>query len=228
MINLKKTVTVILYCLGLCLLLVLGTWQLNRGLHKAAILSLTATELKEYQPLEQIPTDLIRLDYSQAIQDGEWLPEHFFLLDNRIYQGQAGYEVLTPFRLQGGELILVNRGWISQTAVADNKIPALDLSRQPQGTLYLPKKGFTLGKAIENAQDWPVKTLYLDLPALGQALQQPLSPLVLVLDGDDTNSLTRIWKAVVVTPERHYAYSAQWYGLALVFIVFGFIWRKNL
>ncbi|MEZ5449929.1 MAG: SURF1 family protein [Thiolinea sp.] len=226
--NVKKPVTVVLYCLGLCLLLGLGTWQLNRGLHKAAVVSLLTTELKEYQSLEEIPNDLIKLDYSKATLSGEWLPEHFFLLDNRIYQGQPGYEVLTPFRLHRGQVLLVNRGWISQAGMATKQLPPLDPALLPQGTLYLPKKGFTLGNAIQNAQDWPVKTLYLDLPALSADLQQPLAPLVLVLDGADGNSLTRIWKAVVVTPERHYAYAAQWFGLALVFIVFGFIWRKKL
>ena len=36
-----------------------------------------------------------------------------FLLDNRVHQERAGYHVLTPFRADGAEaVVLVNRGWV--------------------------------------------------------------------------------------------------------------------
>lgn len=223
--NMKKAVTVLFYFLGLIFLVYLGIWQLNRGLHKAYVVSLATTEMKDYQGLAEIPTDFTALEYSKARLKGQWLPQHSFLLDNRLLQGQAGYEVLTPYRLNSGQILLVNRGWIEKSRQHDFSPPQDQL--EPGGMLYQPKKGFTLGNALLPQADWPKISLYLDTTAMGKVLQEPLSPLMLVLDADDKNSFTRIWTAVVVSPERHYAYAAQWFGMALVFLVFGFIWRKH-
>src|SRR5687767_11507447 len=43
---------------------------------------------------------------------GEFLPEHTVLLDNKVRQRRAGYEVVAPLRLAEGIHVLVNRGWI--------------------------------------------------------------------------------------------------------------------
>ncbi|WP_269748101.1 SURF1 family cytochrome oxidase biogenesis protein [Enterovibrio coralii] len=39
---------------------------------------------------------------------------------------------------------------------------------------------------------------------------------------------TPVWDPVVMLPEKHYAYAAQWFGLALV-VVIGFLvwWRRG-
>ena len=39
-----------------------------------------------------------------------------FLIDNIVRQGRNGFFVITPFRLDEGGLLLVNRGWIAQDA----------------------------------------------------------------------------------------------------------------
>jgi surfeit locus 1 family protein len=39
---------------------------------------------------------------------------HTILLDNRVFNGTAGYHVLTPLKIEGGQMaILVNRGWVA-------------------------------------------------------------------------------------------------------------------
>ena len=135
-----------------------------------------------------------------------------------------------PFRLRNDKLILVNRGWVKQGQ--ENTLPTLQDQQAPTGMLYLPKKGFTLGEAIQpevmQSKQWPKVSLYMDLTQFSLALQQPISPLVLVLDADNANSLTRIWKPVVIQPERHYAYALQWFGIAIAFIIFGIIWFRRL
>lgn len=229
--TIKTSVLIIAYGLGLALLLTLSGWQISRGLHKASVIASTDTGKNAYQLLETMPGDSAQLNYQTAILQGSWDKERIILLDNRVYQSQLGYEVIMPFRLSDDKLILVNRGWISQAQAKDPAL--LQLQEQlPTGTLYLPKKGFTLGQAIQTemleSDDWPKVSLYMDLEQFSTALGQPISPLMLVLDADNANSLTRIWKAVVIQPERHYAYALQWFGLAIAFIIFGIIWFRRL
>lgn len=228
MIKTKTVTLAILYCLGLGLLLTLGTWQISRGLQKDSVLSLVQPKLKEYPVLSELPADPADLNYQQARLAGQWDTTRLFLLENRMNKGQLGYEIITPFQLSGGQTLLINRGWIAQHE-ADNIPPPQNTT--VSGTLYLPKKGYTIGSAIRSAElandTWPKASLYMDFEAFADALKHPISPLLLVLDEKHTDSLTRIWKAVVILPERHYAYALQWYGLAIVFMIFGVIWYRR-
>lgn len=225
MVFVKKAVAVVLFGLALLLLLSLGIWQTNRGLQKSSVLSIVGTELQEYQTLEEIPTDFQALEYRTVKLQGSWEADRYFLHDNRIHQRRPGYEVLAPFRLDSGQLLLVNRGWVGKQEV--DAIPALQ-SIAPVGTLYYPEKGYTIGESITASAGWPKVSLYLDMPVFSEKLGEDLAPLMLVMEEENPNSLVRLWKPVVVTPERHYAYALQWFGLATVLLVFGFIWRKHI
>ena len=44
--------------------------------------------------------------------NGEFLVNRQFLLDNKIHNKIAGYEVITPFKVND-KIILVNRGWVN-------------------------------------------------------------------------------------------------------------------
>lgn len=227
---LKTSALIIAYVLGLGLLLTLGGWQIARGQHKAAVLESANAGTKDYHQISALPDNPTQLSYQTATLRGNWLEERIILLANRIYQSQLGYEVIMPFRLGDGNLMLVNRGWVQQGQ--ENNLPALQQEQPPKGTLYLPQKGFTLGQAIQTEEissaQWPKVSLYIDLSQFSVALNETLSPLMLVLDAEHTNSLTRIWKPVVIQPERHYAYALQWFGLAIAFIIFGVIWFRRL
>ena len=214
----------LLFALALGLLLALGSWQVERGWQKSQILAQLSDHSQEYKPLNAIPHDFAAFDYHTVTLTGQWLNNKEFLLGNRFYQQQIGYEVLAPFRLPSGQLLLINRGWIS--AIQAKTIPVATAT-SIQGTLYVPKKGYTLGNSITDNSQWPRVSLYIDNAAFSQALGETVLPIMLVLDQQQTDSFTRIWQPVIMSPERHYAYALQWFGLAFTLLVFGFIWRKR-
>ncbi|WP_020394316.1 SURF1 family protein [Thiolinea disciformis] len=220
----KKLIALSVFSVLLVLLLTLSVWQLQRGFTKATIQT-QAKQRSAYQSLSEIPNDFSPLLYQTAQLKGHWLNEHSFLLANRSHQNQIGYEVLVPFRLISGQTVVINRGWMAQQ---DHKpLANLPTSLEPHGILYAPKKGFHLGETLTPQNTWPKTVLYLDMPALSAELQTPLSPLMLVLDQNHPNSLIRIWQPIVMTPERHYAYALQWFGLALALFVLGFKARQH-
>jgi len=120
---------------------------------------------------------------------------------------------------------MVNRGWLGKQDVT---VALAQDNDSVTGTLYTPKTGYTIGDAIAPGETWPKQSLYLDLAAFSTELNSALQPMVLVVAEDDVNSLVRTWQPVVVGPSRHYGYAVQWFGLALVLVIFGFIWARKL
>ena len=236
MFNGKRIAAYIMFFASLSLLLALGGWQWRRGLDKAAIEAVENSSNQIAAPIivAHRPPDWAALAYRQVQLQGAWLGRDF-LLANRVYRAQAGYEVFGAFQLADRSVLLVNRGWVADPA--DVSRPT---STQVSGQLYLPQRGFTLGAAITDTKTWPRITQYLDLPAMSAALAPSLDmpldmpldtppdinlqPAVIVIAVDHPDALIRIWRAVSMTASRHYAYAVQWWGLAAVLSVFGYIW----
>lgn len=216
----------ILFFAGLAILATLGGWQLLRGLEKSAIERRMMTD-SEGHDVDRAPGDWASLDYRRAQLTGRWIADRTFLLENRIYRGEPGFEVLTPFRLSAdGAVMLVNRGWIAR-AVVENGVPPPLSNQAPAGVMYRPQKGFTLGDTLSGPLVWPQTVLYLDLPALSRRLDEPVAPAMLVLEQAHPDSLQTLWQPTSIPASRHYGYAVQWWGLGLTLLVFGVIWHRR-
>src|SRR5690606_37064334 len=79
------------------------------------------------------------------------------LLDVQMHQGRAGYRVWTPFRLDSGGRVLVDRGWVpagDRTALPD--ISVGESARVVVGMVApLPEPGLRLGVAELGETSWP-------------------------------------------------------------------------
>ena len=230
-IGVKRWLGYALFALGVTILFTLGTWQLLRGLDKAAIQA-QQSAMSDTRILRAAPEDWSALDYQRATLQGTWLTEKVFLLDNRLNNGRVGYEVLVPFALADDQrVVLVNRGWVAKPdqSRSDSYQTVADPenSLEVQGEIYRPQTGFTLGETWSGPIRWPLTVLYQDLPRLSEALGRPLEPATLVLSADSPHTLERIWQPINIPPERHYGYALQWWGLTLTLIIFGVIWRRR-
>ncbi|MFT5260495.1 MAG: surfeit locus 1 family protein [Saprospiraceae bacterium] len=222
----KKAIVIGVYLFGLALLLSLGAWQLQRGQHKAQLEQ--RYELGLQEPTLISGTQFGGLNnYQRVSVEGQWQNQHSFLLQNRIHQGQVGVEVLTPFQPKEGEPFIINRGWVSATELGSLEFIARSKETTVTGTVYKPSKGVTIGESILDTATWPVDSLYFDMAAFSKQLERPLAEKVLVLQEADTASLKKIWLPVTMSSTKHYGYAVQWFGLAITFIIFGFIWFRS-
>ncbi|MET9360709.1 SURF1 family protein [Streptomyces sp. NPDC006632] len=110
----------------------LGFWQLHRHEHKVAQNTLIADNLKAQpvavgeltSPGHTVP----RSDYWRKVSaTGTWDTAHEVVVRRRTAaDGRVGYHVLTPFVLDDGPTVLVNRGWIADNGNQTDfpKIPA--------------------------------------------------------------------------------------------------------
>lgn len=222
-----KLFFIIVYALGLILLLGLGGWQVARGLEKQNLQGQVAQK-SQSKLLSASPANWIELNYQNAELQGHWLPSKSLLLDNRVYKGRVGYELLNPFRLQDGSVLLVNQGWIEKAKLSDALVSAAKAPLEKViGQLYLPEKGFTLGEAMSDQHAWPRIIQYYDFLAISNALGEPVQPVIAVTEPAQQSGRIKIWSPYVVNPSRHFGYAFQWWGLAAVFIVFGVIWFRQ-
>ncbi len=203
----------------------LGTWQLERAAWKQALIDahaaragLPAVALSTLLPVSADS------EYRSVTVRGEYDLGHQLLLDNRLYQGRAGYQVLTPLLLEDGtRMVLVNRGWVPAGA-SRAVLPEVG---GPSGSLRVrariklpPDRVFRLGAEEERAAGWPQVVQALDMAVLEQRLGHALLPVLLLLDPDDAHGFVRDWKPVYgILPDKHRAYAMQWFTLAVVLLL---------
>ena len=119
---------------GLCVAFyLLGRWQWNRGELRQAEYDRFAAGAEQIIPLGSKGVDQVaRFQRVSAV--GHLDADHQFLLDNRSYQGRAGFEVLTPLRRPNGRVLLVDRGWVPFSGLRD-RLPGVALEAHDSVTV---------------------------------------------------------------------------------------------
>ena len=207
------------------LMIGLGVWQWERASWKQGLVDTNEDRARQSPVSLESLTDYRDAEqYRQVFVRGYYDMEHQLLLDNRTYNGHAGYHVLTPLRMaESDKVVLVNRGWVplgsSRSVLPD--IPGTTGEVLVDATFMVPPtKLFRLGAVDEVNEGWPQVVQQIEMNELEQRLGYPLQPLVLLLDKDDEFGFIRDWKAVYgVTPDKHRAYAVQWFTLALVLLL---------
>jgi len=221
-------VIVLLFILFAAALLFLGTWQMQRAALKTSILA-AAAESGSLAPVKPSDiTDLARAasEHTRVTLTGSYQGEKQFLWDNRVYQGQAGFEVITPVLTDAG-IVLVNRGWVAPGRTRQD-LPDVALSRDVLGSAVTingvfsrPSKGFASGEAFSSSEAWPRVLQYFDYPSIELALGATLLAGVVQPQQKGQANEQRAeyfaanWEPIAsIGPARHYGYAFQWYAMA--------------
>jgi len=208
----------------IALLLSLGRWQLRRADQKRALDDAFAAGAERTLVIDSQTHGLPRYQHIEAT--GKYDPTRQILIDNiSNAEGRAGYFVITPFALQGGGWVLVNRGWVPTGASRAEK-PPIEVSsgvRELHGRIdNLPRAGIRLGQSVRLASPYPVVANFPTHAEIAQLLREtswiPATELVL-LDAGEPDGYLRQWQAPGLLPMRHVAYAVQWFALALTLAV---------
>lgn len=207
----------------------LGNWQQRRAEQKMA-LQAKLTQGAQAAPLllDGAPLAADAVAWRRVTVSGEFLREWPLYLDNRPYQGRAGFYLLMPFKIAGSNMhLLVARGWLPRDPAVRDKLPPY---ATPSGTVTLQ------GVARHDAGH----VLQLgSAPALTpHAIVQNADPLQLAKDsgltlqpfvleqgapaqpsGDDAQ-MVRDWPAPSLGVEKHQGYAFQWYALSAMAVIF--------
>ncbi|WP_022888190.1 SURF1 family cytochrome oxidase biogenesis protein [Agromyces italicus] len=208
----------------------LGTWQLNRRAEALAeVARIDANYDAEPIPVDEALPDPAAFDVDQRWQvvelSGEYLPADEVVVRNRPFGGTTGFEVITPFRLDGGTVIMIDRGWIPQNS--DGR-PS-EIPEAPPGQVEATARLKAGEGRIEGRTSTGIEFATIDLGELAERVGEPAytgAYGILVQSGDDATEPP----LAAPRPERdegpHLSYALQWYVFALLAFI-GLGWAAN-
>lgn len=207
---------VLLAALMVPVFLALALWQVDRARGKEAAQALH--DARAAAPAVAMPgaaADTESLRLRRVVALGRYEPDRQFLLDNRVFRGQAGYHVITPLRLEGsGMRLLVNRGWIA----AGNDRRRLPETPAPTGRVSIEGIAVVPGPTFRLAPPdagWQPVWQDLDLARYQALTGARLQPVVLELAPGSAGGFAREWSRPASGAARHFSYAAQWFVCAL-------------
>lgn len=225
-----RFISVLFYLIVVTILISLGFWQLARAEGKKEILLKKqlsgAKKSIKLSSLIDLSSDKLR--FRETEMAGQYDQQHQFLIDNQINNGQAGFFVMTPFKVDGmNKAVLINRGWVPITKdrrVFPN-VTISTLTTAVKGRINnFPVVGIHLDGAEIPTEGWPSIVQVVDSQVLSKKLGYSLFPFQIELDSKMKDGYSRNWKKKsVMLPEKHIAYAVQWFGLAITLTIL-FIW----
>ena len=206
--------------LAVVLTLALGNWQSRRAEEKLALgQELDAASRNAVLALPPQPVEAQAYAFSRISARGEYSTRHTILLDNKVLRGVAGYQVLTPLKIAGGDVhVLVNRGWVA-AGVRRDILPQV---RTPvgvetvEGIAVVPGSHMLeLDAKTEEGVVWQNLVLARYEKWSGLKLQ----PVVLQQTNQAADGLARVWDRPDTGADKHRGYAFQWYALAVTILI---------
>ena len=206
------------------LLIGLGTWQMQRMVWKEALIAELAT--RDSQPpvfLPQVITDPKALEFTPVRLSGLFLHDRELFLNARVYNGEVGFHIITPFVLADGRTVLVNRGWVPST----RRAPETRAAGQIAGIVTVEGrlrtggwKGYDMFRPANSPEknDW----LWMDLPAMAaRAGIDNALPSIYIAAGvaENPGGLPIGGAARVNVRNNHFGYAMTWFALAVALLV---------
>ncbi len=233
----RRIIGIVVVLVALVILLALGTWQMERLAWKEGLLASIAerraappADLADIEALAKAGEDV---DYRTVRVTGTYLnnkERHFFA----TYGGRTGYYVYTPLQRTDGQIVLVNRGFVTFEA----KEP--EMRKQGQLTGEQTVTGLSRAKLLEKPS-WAVpdndvaKNIFywkdLDVMASSVGLD-PAKVVPFFIDADAAPHEGGMPIGGVTQfdlPNSHLQYALTWYGLAGALVVISgiFIFRRK-
>lgn len=224
-------VPAILTLVALAILVSLGNWQIRRLAWKEDLIA-RATE-RPQGPVRELPPasewqgiDPAALEFFAFRMRGAFLNE----AEARVFTslgapsgpyGGPGYWIVTPFRLEGGGTVLVNRGFAPQ----DRHLPPARGEALPEGPrtitgLLRPDEEPHLFTPDDRPADNLFFTRNVGAIAAAKGLGGPVAPFTIDLVAAETppGGLPQAGETLIRFPNSHLGYAVTWYGLALALL----------
>jgi cytochrome oxidase assembly protein ShyY1 len=210
----------------------LGCWQLARRADALAENNRVAANYDAApRPIDEVLAELDSFDtddkWAAVSLTGSYLSDEQLLVRNRPLGGQPGFELLVPFQLDNGDIVIIDRGWLPTGELQDK--PDV-VPEAPQGEVTVVARLKAGEPTLEGRKAAEGEIPSIDLPTIAKTLDGPVytgayGALASESPSADTGTLgTR-------PPEDegpHLSYAFQWFVFALLgFLGLGYAAREE-
>ncbi|MEN2741090.1 SURF1 family protein [Microbacterium sp. X-17] len=217
----------------------LSQWQFGRNADRSAELALVS-ENYDAPPVPiatLVPTpgafDESTAKWHPVILTGHYLPDQQLLARNRPHGGTVAFEVLVPFQLDDGRVLLIDRGWVPPGAGdGPDSVPTPPTGAATVIGRLLPGESLPVS-GRETAPDGQVPTINLPLIAerLGTEGSQLDQSTYIVMMSEDPAPATApsSLEAPTNDPGPFLSYAIQWILFAVMgFVFIGYVIRTEV
>ena len=197
----------------------LGTWQIYRLQWKLDLIN----EINYGLNSESVPyskTNII--NYQKVKFSGTFDFEKQIYLYSLNSNGKPGYDIITPIKINFNEILLVNRGWISNDLKNNKNINKIK-SKSFEGIV----KKISKPNPFKPENDIKNNVWYsLKLEDLQNFTGYKLTNFVLYLQNSENNLVEK----KIISPDlpnNHLKYAITWYSVALSILLYFLYFRKK-
>lgn len=211
----------------------LGRWQMDRRAETLAEINRVVSNYSATPvPFAQVRDQFIRLDtereWTQVELKGSYDAAGQRIVRNRPLNGQPGYEVVVPFKLDSGDTVVIDRGWLpigNNTPGRPDSVPA-----PPQGPTTVVARLKPAEPALQRgAPDGQLASI--DLSAYASQLGYPLLTGAygqLASESPSVPNMPFPFPKPSTDEGTHLSYSLQWFAFGvLMFVGFGYAARQQ-
>jgi len=218
---------------GFVILISLGTWQVQRLHWKEGLIAArqTAVHLPPVPPPSSLATARA-LEYHRVRASGHFLNDREMRVAAIADDGTAGFDIVTPFALDDGKVLLVERGFVPTELAAPDGRRAGEIAGPAQitGPLRLDRgrpSWFTPDNQPARGE-W----YFIDLKAMAAASARHADVLPYYIDADATpnpGGWPKGGQTAIDLPNHHLSYAITWYALAAGLIqIYAIFVRRRL
>jgi surfeit locus 1 family protein len=199
----------------------LGLWQLDRLAAKRTFVAQSLAQIEGEALLisgDETSLDGRAMRHRRAFAEGEYDFANEIVVKNKSYQGQMGYHIVTPMRIDGSErAVLVDRGWIASADFDANAVgmPPEKPENTAAGRIAPPDFRPADAEIPEEAQlEW----YRLDIEGVQAQLPYELLPFFIALTPTESSPTSPVPNPpeIVLDEGPHLAYAIQWFVFAAV------------
>lgn len=207
---------------ALLILLMLGTWQVHRLEWKNNLIA--SFEKRSSAPPIELPLagDVTAdLEFRRLRLVGSFDHSKEIFITGRTYEGNAGFHIVTPFTLRDGRIVLVNRGWVSESYRDPVKRPftLVDGETALDAILRFPgQKGYFVPENDAANGFWFTLVPTQILAHLGLSAHAVTSVYAATIRSGDEIKLPIAARTELNLRNSHLSYAVTWYGIALALI----------
>lgn len=215
-------------CFSTCM--ALGTWQVERLEWKEGLIA-QIKQANEEAPLTRLPkeeSELKALQFRRVTLSGTWRGNTEFHLTPRYWKDNFGYWIITPFTLNDGRTLMVNRGWVP----AKKKLPETRPETRVSGAATLHGMIRTgAERSYFTPPNQPAKNLWFgrDVAEMADTANlKNLVPAMVDIVGLQRDELLPVPSdGTIRLKNDHLSYIITWYGIALGILVIFLVYHRK-